>query len=78
VIEVQGHTSNTGSAEHNLGLSERRAQAVKAYLIEHSNLKGQSEENLTAHGYGLTQPIDTNDTPEGRANNRRVELKVMK
>lgn len=78
MIEVQGHTSNTGTAEYNQALSERRAQAVQAYLIDHSNLKGQSEENLTAHGYGLTQPIDTNDTPEGRANNRRVELKVIK
>jgi len=78
MIEVQGHTSNTGTAEYNQGLSERRAQAVKNYLIKHANQKDQSEQNLTARGYGLTQPIDTNETAEGRANNRRVELKVMK
>lgn len=76
-IEVQGHTSNTGSAEHNQGLSERRAQAVKDYLIKHAAQKEQAEQNLTAKGYGLTQPTDTNETAEGRANNRRVELKVI-
>ncbi len=77
-IEVQGHTSNTASAAHNQALSERRAHAVKSYLINHVNDKEQAEHNLTARGYGLTQPIDTNETAEGRANNRRVELKVLK
>lgn len=73
-IEVQGHTSNTGSAEHNQTLSERRAQAVKAYLSRNAHVEG----SLTAKGYGLTQPIDTNETEEGRANNRRVQLEVLK
>lgn len=73
-IEVQGHTSNTGSAAHNLKLSERRAQAVKDYLIRNAQGSG----TLTAKGYGLTQPIDTNETEEGRANNRRVQLEVLK
>jgi OOP family OmpA-OmpF porin len=73
-IEVQGHTSNTGSAAHNLKLSERRAQAVKDYLIRNTQGSGM----LTARGYGLTQPIDTNETEEGRANNRRVQLEVLK
>jgi OOP family OmpA-OmpF porin len=73
-IEVQGHTSNTGSAAHNLKLSERRAQAVKDYLIRNTQGSG----TLTARGYGLTQPIDTNETEEGRANNRRVQLEVLK
>ena len=77
-IEVQGHTSNTASAAHNQALSERRAHAVKHYLIHHVNDKEQAEHNLTARGYGLTQPIDTNETSDGRANNRRVELKVLK
>ena len=78
MVEVQGHTSNTGTAKHNQGLSERRAVAVKAYLLNHPDLKAQDEQNLSAHGYGLTQPVDTNETPEGWANNRRVELKVLK
>lgn len=72
-VEVQGHTSNTASAAHNMKLSERRAQAVKQYLSKHIP---DGSSRLTARGYGLTQPIDTNDTPEGRANNRRVQLNV--
>ncbi|MGJ0483281.1 MAG: OmpA family protein [Methylomicrobium sp.] len=73
-IEVQGHTSNTASAEHNQRLSERRAAAVANYLIKHVG----NNATLTPVGYGLTQPTDTNDTEEGRANNRRVELKVIR
>lgn len=72
-VEVQGHTSNTGTAPYNLKLSERRAQAVKKYLAHHIP---DGSKRLSAHGYGLTQPIDTNDTEEGRANNRRVQLNV--
>jgi OOP family OmpA-OmpF porin len=71
VIEVQGHTSNTGSLKHNVKLSERRAIAVKNYLE-----KGSNSPNLTAKGYGWSRPIDSNDTEAGRANNRRVELTV--
>ncbi|MGZ8225254.1 MAG: OmpA family protein, partial [Methylococcaceae bacterium] len=70
-IEIQGHTSNTGSFKHNMDLSERRARAVKNYLFD-----GTHSPNLTTRGYGWTQPIDTNDTEEGRANNRRVQLQV--
>lgn len=73
-IEVQGHTSNTGSAAYNQKLSERRAQAVKNYLSRNAHTNG----TLTARGYGLTQPIDTNETEAGRANNRRVQLEVLK
>lgn len=73
-IEVQGHTSNTGTAAYNQKLSERRAQAVKDYLSR----KTQAGGALTARGYGLTQPIDTNETEAGRANNRRVQLEVLK
>jgi len=71
VIEVQGHTSKTGGFKHNMKLSERRAMAVKNYLVD-----GTHSPNLTTRGYGWTQPIDTNDTEEGRANNRRVQLQV--
>ena len=71
VIEVQGHTSKTGSFKHNMALSERRAIAVKDYLVGETH-----SPNITARGYGWTQPIDTNDTEEGRANNRRVQLEV--
>lgn len=70
-IEIQGHTSKTGGFNHNMKLSERRALAVKNYLVN-----GSQSPNLTTHGYGWTQPIDTNDTEEGRANNRRVQLQV--
>jgi len=71
VIEIQGHTSKTGGFQHNMKLSERRALAVKQYLVD-----GTDSPNLTTRGYGWTRPIDTNDTEEGRANNRRVELEV--
>ncbi|MGZ8160757.1 MAG: OmpA family protein [Methylobacter sp.] len=74
-IEVQGHTSSTGTASYNQRLSERRAKAVKDYLDRSITQTGGS---LTARGYGLTQPIDTNETEEGRANNRRVQLEVLK
>lgn len=73
-IEVQGHTSSTGTAVHNQKLSERRALAVKNYLTRNIHNGG----TLTARGYGLTQPIDTNETEEGRANNRRVQLEVLR
>ena len=71
VIEVQGHTSKTGGFKHNMKLSESRAIAVKNYLVDRTH-----SANLTTRGYGWTQPIDTNDTEEGRANNRHVQLEV--
>jgi len=70
-FEVQGHTSKTGTYKHNLDLSERRALAVKKYLT-----KGSQSPNITSKGYSWDRPIDTNDTPEGQANNRRVQLEV--
>ncbi len=70
-IEIQGHTSKTGGYKHNMDLSERRALAVKKYLVDGAHIP-----NLTTKGYGWNQPIDTNDTEEGRANNRRVQLEV--
>lgn len=70
-LEVQGHTDNTGTSAHNLTLSDQRAAAVRAWLVEH----GVAAARLTAKGFGDTQPAADNKTPEGRAKNRRVELK---
>ena len=70
-FEVQGHTSHTGSYQHNMNLSERRALAVQKYLT-----KGSHSPNITSKGYGWNNPIDTNETAEGQANNRRVQLEV--
>lgn len=71
-IEVQGHTSSTGSAQHNMGLSIRRAEAVKKFLVEKSN-----SSNITSRGYGLNNPMYSNATEEGRAKNRRVQLEII-
>jgi outer membrane protein OmpA-like peptidoglycan-associated protein/opacity protein-like surface antigen len=73
-IEVQAHTDYKGSGKTNQQLSEQRALSVKTYLIS----KGVNENQLTAKGYGESQPIADNKTEEGRAKNRRVELKVIK
>lgn len=72
-IEISGHTDNKGSASYNQGLSERRAKSVVDYLVA----RGISLDRLTFVGYGLTQPIATNDTEEGRALNRRTEFKII-
>jgi OOP family OmpA-OmpF porin len=71
-VEVQGHTDSIGTDAYNLGLSQRRAAAVKAYLIS----KGLNATALTAQGYGKAKPIASNDTAEGRAQNRRVAFEV--
>jgi OOP family OmpA-OmpF porin len=73
VVEVAGHTDSTGSEEYNQGLSERRANAVKDYLTQ----QGVTATRLSARGYGEGQPVASNDTKEGRAENRRVELIVL-
>ena len=69
-IEVQGHTDNRGSDDHNLQLSEQRAQAVRDYLVR----QGVAADRLGARGFGETRPIESNQTAAGRATNRRVEL----
>lgn len=71
-IEVQGHTDNVGNYKFNVDLSERRAQAVRDYLIK----KGVPATSLTAHGYGPDKPIADNKTKAGRAQNRRVEFDI--
>ena len=69
-FSIAGHTDSDGNETTNLKLSEERAMAVKAALVE----AGISEDRLTTKGFGESQPVDTNDTPEGKANNRRVEF----
>jgi outer membrane protein OmpA-like peptidoglycan-associated protein len=69
-VSVEGHTDSVGGDEYNQSLSELRAQAVRDYFVQ-QGIPGSSVE---AHGYGKTAPIASNDTPEGRQQNRRVEL----
>lgn len=71
-VEVQGHTDNVGKPEFNQDLSEKRAHAVRKYLVD----AGVPENQLTAHGYGDTMPIESNKTAAGRTKNRRVEFVV--
>jgi OOP family OmpA-OmpF porin len=71
-VEVAGHTDNVGGDAYNQKLSERRAEAVRQYLIN----AGIAGGNMTAVGYGKKEPIATNDTDEGRELNRRVELRI--
>jgi len=73
-LEIAGHTDNVGNAASNLSLSQNRAESVRKYLTD----KGISPDRLTAKGYGDTQPAAPNDTPAGRAQNRRVEVKLLK
>jgi len=69
-FEVGGHTDSDGDANYNLQLSQQRAEAVKKALID----LGIASSRLTAKGYGLTKPVSDNNSPEGKANNRRVEF----
>jgi len=72
-VRIEGYTDSTGPEDYNQGLSERRANSVRQYLVEH----GIAEAQLTSAGFGESNPIATNDTREGRALNRRVELQVL-
>jgi outer membrane protein OmpA-like peptidoglycan-associated protein len=73
-LNLEGHTDNVGSDSYNLDLSQKRADAVKKYLVE----QGISENRITAKGFGESKPIADNSTPEGREKNRRVEFKIVK
>ena len=70
---IEGHTDNVGSAEHNLRLSQKRAEEVVNYLI----FQGIDLSRLRARGYGFSKPIAPNDTEESRALNRRTEIKII-
>lgn len=72
-VEIQGHTDSTGSVAINNKLSQDRANSVVRYLVS----QGISNSRLSAKGFGSSQPVDTNATAEGRANNRRVEIKIL-
>ncbi len=72
-VEIGGHTDNVGGAAKNMILSQDRANTVREYLIA----QGIAPERVTAKGYGLTMPIDDNRTAEGRASNRRTEVKII-
>lgn len=71
-IELSGHTDNVGNDEYNLNLSQRRADAVRAYLTS----RGVDKSRVLAVGYGESKPVDSNDTKDGRANNRRTEFEI--
>jgi OmpA-OmpF porin, OOP family len=73
-IEIAGHTDNKGSIENNMKLSQDRANAVLVYLMD----KGIDENRMIAQGYGSSEPIETNETEEGRLKNRRVAFKILK
>jgi len=70
-LSIEGHTDSDGAEDYNLDLSQRRANSVRTYLMETYKIDAG---RLETKGLGETMPIDTNDTPEGKANNRRVEL----
>lgn len=72
-IELAGHTDNTGDAAANQTISEARAKAVYDFLVE----KGVAPGRMRAAGYGPNRPVETNDTPEGRAKNRRTEFRIL-
>jgi len=71
-LQIEGHTDSVGGDEFNQQLSERRADSVRDFLAE----QGVPASSITARGFGKTQPVASNDSPEGRQRNRRVELVV--
>lgn len=73
LIDVYGHTDSTGSDQYNQALSERRAKTVADYLTT----RGVSAARIRSQGFGKTMPVASNDTLEGRARNRRVEIKIV-
>lgn len=74
IIEIGGHTDNIGAPERNLKLSQERAEAVKNYLIK----KGIKQDRIIAKGFGDTQPISDNNTEDGKKQNRRTEVNIIK
>ena len=72
-LTISGHTDNIGNDEYNLNLSQRRSDAVRLYLTS----RGLDKSRVSAVGYGESKPVDTNETSEGRANNRRTEFEII-
>lgn len=75
VVELEGHTDSVGTDAYNQGLSTRRANAVRGVLLDRFSIAGS---RVTARGFGESQPVATNDTAEGRAENRRVITVIVK
>jgi len=73
-VRIEGHTDSQGGVQHNTTLSDKRARSVKRWLVEQGGIDAGRLEPV---GYGPTRPIDTNDTKEGRARNRRVEFRIL-
>lgn len=73
-VEIAGYTDSDGSEDYNLLLSAKRADAVKAYLVEK---EGIDKDSLEARGYGEANPIADNSTPEGKSKNRRITFKII-
>jgi len=71
-IDINGHTDSTGSLQHNQALSERRAASVANYL----GGRGVDQRRISTMGFGPSQPVASNATPDGRAQNRRVEVAI--
>ncbi len=74
VIQLEGHTDYVGNANSNMDLSERRVLSVKSYITA----KGIVQERVITKAFGGTQPLSREDTPEAHANNRRVEVRIIK
>ena len=72
-IEIQGHTDEIASQEYNQMLSEKRAEATKDYFV----YRGIDSERISTRGFGETRPIASNDTPEERSKNRRIEIEIL-
>jgi outer membrane protein OmpA-like peptidoglycan-associated protein len=73
-VEIQGHTDDSGTPDHNKELSEARANAVLTWLVAH----GIDPARLSAHGYGQERPISPNVSPQSRARNRRVQFMISR
>jgi OOP family OmpA-OmpF porin len=72
-VDLVGHADSRGDADYNQGLSERRAESIKTYLVE----QGANPAKLTTSGRGESDPVASNSTKEGRAQNRRVDIKIV-
>ncbi|MCK5834092.1 OmpA family protein, partial [bacterium] len=72
-VLIEGHTDSKGTDEYNRELSIKRAKSIKSWLIT----QGIADNRLETIGYGETRPVDTNETPDGRANNRRIEFRCI-
>jgi len=74
LVEISGYTDNTGNQSLNVALSKKRAEAVRQTLVKF----GANPDMLIAKGYGSADPVASNDTPEGRRRNRRIEYHIVK